>query len=105
MSVVSHRPVSSPARDGGVVWLGLGQLPSTGIIQPHSDGSCLCPLMERAAAYAGTLQEHNVESTVPLKNNRGPYRDPDFSSSRLFGPSWGARRCASHGDVRTYLSM
>ena len=27
--------------------------------------------MERAAAYAGTLQEHNVESMVPLNNNRG----------------------------------
>lgn len=27
--------------------------------------------MERAAAYAGTLQEHNVESAVPLNNNRG----------------------------------
>ena len=35
--------------------------------------------MERAAAYAGTLQEHNVESAVLLNNNRGLIVDPVFS--------------------------
>jgi hypothetical protein len=50
--------------------------------------------MEKAAAYAGTLQEQNVATS---NNNR-----LIVTLIYSFGPSWGAILCASHGDAPTY---